>query len=499
MTGTTIRTPTSQLISGGWAAALVLGLLPVLSTAAPDDEFRAWQKREQAAFKQFKDERDREFADFLRTQWKEFDSFRGIKRDPKPKPPVIPPAPVTVPAKPPTKPPAPPPVVVVKPPVLPPPVVPVLPPPPPVPKGKVVNIPFYGHSLDIYHDPALATRLSGMPGPDSISNYWTALGTSDYEPLLEQLRAFRKNLRLNDWAYADLVRSFARKVHPSSQNDEHLLSWFLLTKSGYQARIAYDNAHIHLFLTSDQKVYETKYLTIQGRAYYAMLAKDRGASVGRVYTYDKEYPGNVHPLDIRLTAPALTKPTLVYRELQFEYGGKRYKLKTPYDRRVVEFLDTYPQTDLDWYFASTTNETTRAALVQELRTITRGMSEQDALNLLLRFSQTAFAYKTDDAQFGFENYLFVEETLHYPYSDCEDRSVLYAWLVREVLGVEAVGLSYPGHVATAVRLKKPISGAANVIHQGKTYVVADPTYIGADVGMVMPAYANTRPQVIRIQ
>lgn len=479
-----------------WTAGLVLGLSAIASVAAPDDEFREWQKREQATFKQFKDERDKEFADFLRTQWKEFDSFRGVKRDPKPKPTVIPPV---APTKPPATPPAPPVVVVVKPPVLPPPVIPVLPPPPPVPKGKAINVPYYGHALVVYYDPALASRLNGSPGPESISNYWTALGTSEFEPLLEQLRGFRKNLSLNDWAYADLVRTIARRVHPASQNDEHLLVWFVLTKSGYQTRIAYDDSRIHLFLTSDQKIYETKYLTIQSRAYYAVLAKDRGASVGKVYTYDKEYPGNVRPLDIRVSSLALTKPAIEYRDLQFEYGGKRYKLRAPYDRRVVEFLESYPQTDLDWYFASRANDTTRAALVQEFRGITKGMSEQESLNLLLRFAQTAFAYKTDEDQFGFENYLFVEETLFYPHSDCEDRSVLYAWLVREVLGTEAVGLTYPGHVATAVRLQKPQAGVATVEYQGKTYAVADPTYIGANVGMVMPAFANTKPQVIRIQ
>ena len=47
-----------------------------------------------------------------------------------------------------------------------------------------------------------------------------------------------------------------------------------------------------------------------------------------------------------------------------------------------------------------------------------------SVNRLLRFVQTAFEYKTDEDQFNTENYLFPLETLHYPYSDCEDRSAL---------------------------------------------------------------------------
>jgi hypothetical protein len=76
---------------------------------------------------------------------------------------------------------------------------------------------------------------------------------------------------------------------------------------------------------------------------------------------------------------------------------------------------------------------------------------------------------------------------------------MYAWLVREVLGGDVVGLSYPGHVATAVYLRGGKNGAATVDYQGKRYVVADPTYIGADLGMAMPQFAGVRPDVIAIR
>ena len=128
----------------------------------------------------------------------------------------------------------------------------------------------------------------------------------------------------------------------------------------------------------------------------------------------------------------------------------------------------------------------------------KGMDEQTAVNFLLRFVQTSLRYKTDEGQFGKENYLFPEETLHYPYSDCEDRSILFAWLVHTLLGMDVVGLDYPGHVATAVRFKGKVSGDA-VMHNGKRYVVADPTYINASAGMAMPAFKKNKPGVIKIR
>ena len=73
--------------------------------------------------------------------------------------------------------------------------------------------------------------------------------------------------------------------------------------------------------------------------------------------------------------------------------------------------------------------------------------------------------------------------MHYQASDCEDRSFLYAWLVRNLLGKKIVGLDYPGHVSTAL------------LEDGEL-VSADPTYIGAELGQIMPKYVNVEPTVI---
>ena len=64
--------------------------------------------------------------------------------------------------------------------------------------------------------------------------------------------------------------------------------------------------------------------------------------------------------------------------------------------------------------------------------------------------QTAFDYKTDGDQFGYEKPFFVDELFYYPYSDCEDRAVLYSYLVRTLMGLDVVLLEYPNHMATAV-------------------------------------------------
>jgi hypothetical protein len=166
----------------------------------------------------------------------------------------------------------------------------------------------------------------------------------------------------------------------------------------------------------------------------------------------------------------------------------------PVNTALVDYLRSVPQQSVGAYFDARPQPTLEAHLVEPLREATTGMERPQQVNFLLRLVQTAFDYETDQEQFGREDYLYPEETVYYPASDCEDRSVLFAWLVREVLGLEVAALDYPGHVATAVALEG--GEGVRVEIDGRALMVADPTYINARAGMVMPEYRDQRPKVI---
>ena len=51
------------------------------------------------------------------------------------------------------------------------------------------------------------------------------------------------------------------------------------------------------------------------------------------------------------------------------------------------------------------------------------LNEHDAVDKLLNWVQTAFVYEYDDKVWGHDRAFFAEETLFYPYCDCEDRAI----------------------------------------------------------------------------
>ena len=110
------------------------------------------------------------------------------------------------------------------------------------------------------------------------------------------------------------------------------------------------------------------------------------------------------------------------------------------------------------------------------------------------FSQREF----DEKVWGADRAFFPSESLFYPYCDCEDRSILLSRLVGDLLGLKSTLIYYPGHLAMAIHFNEPVKGDY-VEYNGERFVVCDPTYIGAPIGMTMPDMDNAAAKLIVVQ
>ena len=183
------------------------------------------------------------------------------------------------------------------------------------------------------------------------------------------------------------------------------------------------------------------------------------------------------------------------KRLTFSYNGTDYRFNANYSKPQINFFKTLPRSDYNIYLHTKTPQIALYNLYKELYMALKGKSEIEAVNIILRMVQKSFRYKTDQQQFGYEKVFLPQETLFYPYSDCEDRSMIFAHLIRQVLGLKVVLLKYPDHIATAVRFSTHIQGDS-LNYKGKRFVIADPTYINADVGQTMPKYKNAKVRII---
>ena len=122
----------------------------------------------------------------------------------------------------------------------------------------------------------------------------------------------------------------------------------------------------------------------------------------------------------------------------------------------------------------------RQQLYPQLKEMIEGKSQLEAVESILNWIQTAFLYQRDDEVWGHDRAFFAEETLFYPSCDCEDRSILFTRLVRDLLGLKCILVHYPGHLASGVCFTEEVKGDYILEVEGDRYAVCDPTFVIVD-------------------
>lgn len=345
--------------------------------------------------------------------------------------------------------------------------------------------------------PANATlRLSGV-SENAVADGWEVLCNKQWNNLVADCMKLRSDKQLCDWAYLLMLRDMAAALCGAGSNEATLLMAFVYSQSGYKIRLGEAGGRLEMLYASQHTIYNQPYFTCDGERFYPFNKK-----AGQVRINAAKYPKEQSlSLWVQQT-PQVGFTATGQRTLQ----SKRYSdmaASVSCNKQLLPFYDSYPTSEVGgnfmtrWAMYANTpiNQRTRDELYPQLRKALQGASQQQQVEKLLNWVQTAFVYEYDDKVWGGDRAFFPDETLYYPYCDCEDRSILFTRLVRDLVGLKCILVYYPGHLASAVCFSQPVGGDYIQVG-GRRYVVCDPTYIGAPVGSTMPKMDNASAKVI---
>ena len=461
-------------------------------------EFADYVKQENERFQKFVEERDnyikkmdQEFSAYLKQRWEEFDVMQGKPRESEPKPTEIPKftSDKSTDAKSFTAKKASNTSEVVTAPKL-----------PILQKSEDESFSklkktfmFYGSKVDISYDQQFVNYLPSSINEELVSTNWDKMSNTNYNHFINQMQVYKEEFNLNDWGYYMLLLEASKVIITSrSRNAAIFLQWFFMVKSNYKAKIAYNEDSFYLLLPTINNIYGKPFFTIDNIRYYVAEGKAEN-----VFTYEKDFPEANKLLDLDIKKPLNTHAFLGDKTFNFDYNNETYNINIKYNKSAIHFYKSYPLADITVYFNAIISNATKESLISELKPLVKDKSETEAVSFLLSFVQNAFAYKTDQDQFGTEKFFFPDEIFYYPFSDCEDRSIFFAYLVREVLNLEIIGLSYSGHIATAVHFDSDVQGDFFNV-DSKKFVVCDPTFVNAPIGMSMPEFRDSEVSIIEL-
>lgn len=447
-----------------------------------DDAFKNFEQKNQKTFNSFRDSINKAFAEALAANIKTFSCEEPLIKDQKPKPgisPKYPDRPLDAPSD-----------------------LPGLKPKggdePGLPEGKespqetpdnvspnpTPEAHLYRFDFTIFGEKIDAEKKDFPKGlrnisPNEVSEFWSDLSECDCSGIINNCVEKKEKRFFNDWAIYNLAKRFAWEIYGNKYDEQVAMTVFLLNQLGVESKIGFADDHLFCLLNIKQQLYGVSFVDIRGKRYYIFEVNPKFFNQSRnplFRTYDIAFPLPTNSIDMNVRKPLIAEEKPVGTN-----GNIRVNMS------MIELFSTYPQVDIDVYANAEPSYEFRQSVEDILSPYLNGLTESDAVAFLLAYVQYGFEYATDDDQFGYEKPFFCEENYYYPHNDCEDRSVLFAFLVRHLLGLEVVLIDYPGHLAAAVRMAAR-HGMATVGLAGKEYVICDPTYIGAPPGTEMPEF-----------
>ena len=343
--------------------------------------------------------------------------------------------------------------------------------------SSTIKINFYGRDMVFKVPKALRVSSDGVR-ERQVSKYYATLHQNDADHILQrQLDEAVGQMGLNEWGYFVLLHShgFKARVGRGSKSNQLLLL------------LALDNS---------KEVYSKTFFRINGTKYYAVYGN--GMQGESVYSYD-EKADQSGLKEIGLDFKKSLNIAACDKSRKLHLNKVNMDITLPYSTSHLRYYDEIPTTVFPIYFNTPVSKETEAVLAETIGTLSKQYNKVQLVDIILNFVQTAFVYKIDEQYHGREKYYFPEETIGLPFSDCEDRCALFAWLVKRFVGYDIIGVLYDDHLATAVCFgdDAQLTGRS-VTHKGKRYMVCDPTYQNAAIGTVMPKYANVNHEIVKI-
>ena len=359
---------------------------------------------------------------------------------------------------------------------------------------------FYGTPMKVRWGNAEKFKLNGTSKKD-ISDAFLELTDKGYTNLVHDCLELRKEYKLCDWAYYKMLQNIAEKACGKGTNEAIFLQGVLLNQSGYQIRFALeDNSKLHIMSRMDGFPYDRGYLTADGKLFFLM----DGCKAKNLTVCDAAYPGEQMMSLAVAEQPDLKKDLSDKRTVISRFVNVSADMQM--NKNLMDFYTDYP-TSYDgkdmmtrWaYYANTpVSSEVKDKVYPQLKQQIGNAPKLMAANMLLNWVQMGLTYAYDEKVWGYDRAFFAEESLFYPFCDCEDRTILFSYLIRDLLDLDVVLVYYPGHLYTAVCFNEDVTGDYIMVN-GRKFTVADPTYYNANVGKTMSKMDNSKAKVILLK
>lgn len=311
-----------------------------------------------------------------------------------------------------------------------------------------------------------------------VENILVQTDKSQIKQLKQEMDVFASKYQMDDLAYV----LFTQKVAKHLLADPNLCKIFqyqLLREKGYKLLLGYHAEQVTVygqFLYDLANVAEVSYHNQQ----YSDLSFNQDLALCEEQLV--EFSGGEKALEINQHKAPMFNALQTSYDFQTEFNGRSYRFEGPLNQSLIAYYRDLPSIAFgEIYLNYQLSAAAHQQLIGDLKNAVKKMPTRMQLDFLLHLAQVVIPYQTDKKQVGREKFAFPEEVLGNRAGDCEDKSILFAYLVKEVLQLPSLALVYvqQNHLNVAVA----VSGAQyNFMYNNQKYIVCEPSGSGLQAG-----------------
>jgi hypothetical protein len=353
-----------------------------------------------------------------------------------------------------------------------------------------LSIKFYGNTIPITYDRLLNLPVNQQLSNELVSDFWNKFMIGNSQHLISQLMICKDRLGLNEWGYFLLVKYCSNALYPKDDSGSTLLTWSLMIRSGYDVKIGYNQLGSSVLYRTASKIFGVPKVNINQSEYYI----DQPISTFPITTYTPVHSGATGAIHLNFNQSLNFQGEVLTKKFQFLWDKKMYEFNLKYNPEVIQFLEEYPQTDPFICFNAPFTSLSKESLLKQMKPVLAGMKREESAAFLQQFVQKSFSYCPFNDLYGYDRFMFPEELLFKDQSNDKGKSLLYAWMITNLLNQKAALVEYPGFYSVAITLGQVLDGD-NYLVNGKSYTIADPTFNNAPLGLVMKDFYPLKPLV----
>lgn len=289
---------------------------------------------------------------------------------------------------------------------------------------------FLGTSIPLHVEQNAFPNLNLRPNINSIKRSVNKI--DKYNLIANEYRRIKGEYNFNDWIYFKFVnRSINQILQNKSRNYKTFIKWWILGKSEYNVKLWYESeADLKIFIKSEDLLYGV----VRKKDFYCFDCDSKKL----LKPLSENFFNQGLNFDFRNIV--LPKLDVKERNLNVEFYSSIdrniYKIQYTINRSAIKAFHDYPKSP--YLFDIPLSNEAYESLMPQLRRIISNKTKLEASQILLSFVRQTVAYKQERN----DKWATPEETLGTLVGDCEDKSGLYYYLVKELLNLPVAIVFY---------------------------------------------------------